>query len=510
MMKKLLSIFTVLLLVSMLAVSVFAADAKNATLAISSADGTALVPGETVDVYIVLSPAEAVSTKDKDKYYGMVYRPTNSTKPGDTVTSNNSDILEQSFAIEWDSAYFSLQGTVVGTTEAGKEHSNDGSTKVAAYLGSSAADLYWSAAVNGTSGVSPAVENTERVGSGDDAGKKFEGVTIAYSETFTCHQINIAINSDTEESFNDSHKNAIVAKLTFYVKNTGDEASTKITLADSHKCGNKKTNTTDNGSAALNLTVAAAGCNHLNEEGKPNASGDIELVDSTCISAGSMTFTCAACREKAVIEIEKKAHKFEKEDGEPNVVVTLEPTCTTNGSSEIRCVSCEKAVKENSETEVPALGHVLSTGEPAWKHVVVSLRNCVDDGKAFYYCAMCHGVADVYTSETEAPATDADVKALWFYNPENSRFYKNAEFTDLNIRGQSEMVSGTALGISPASGHKIEKKNGKYTCTNTWCPGDPFVRYVGSDNKSSFSKGASKDDYISYESAIDYFAELTV
>ena len=71
---------------------------------------------------------------------------------------------------------------------------------------------------------------------GDDAGKKFNGVTIAYSEKFTCHQINIDINSDTEESFNDSHKNAIVAKLTFYVKNTGDEASTKITLADSHKC----------------------------------------------------------------------------------------------------------------------------------------------------------------------------------------------------------------------------------------------------------------------------------
>ncbi|MBQ6613832.1 MAG: hypothetical protein IIX18_00775, partial [Clostridia bacterium] len=195
MMKKLLSIFTVLLLVSLLAVSVFAADAKNATLAISSADGTALVPGETVDVYIVLSPAKPVSTNDKDKYYGMVYRPTNSTKPGDTVTSNNSDILEQSFAIEWDSAYFSLQGTVVGTTEAGKEHSNDGSTKVVAYLGSSAADLYWSAAVKGTSKgtseVSPAVEDTEREGSGDDAGKKFNGVTIEYSEKFTCHQINI-------------------------------------------------------------------------------------------------------------------------------------------------------------------------------------------------------------------------------------------------------------------------------------------------------------------------------
>ncbi len=78
----------------------------------------------------------------------------------------------------------------------------------------------------------------------------------------------------------------------------------------------------------------------------------------TCTEGGTKTVACTACGEKQTETLDALGHSFK-------VVVTKEPTCLDAGLQHEACEreGCD-VVKEDSETEVAALGH--DWNEPEW------------------------------------------------------------------------------------------------------------------------------------------------
>lgn len=118
---------------------------------------------------------------------------------------------------------------------------------------------------------------------------------------------------------------------------------TEAGLTASKRC------TRECGTTEAGTTIPATG--HTWNEGAVTAA-------PTCTESGTKTVACTACGEKQAETLDALGHSFK-------VVVTKEPTCLDAGLQHEACEreGCD-VVKEDSETEVAALGH--DWNEPEW------------------------------------------------------------------------------------------------------------------------------------------------
>ena len=115
-----------------------------------------------------------------------------------------------------------------------------------------------------------------------------------------------------------------------------------------------------------------------------NAEHDFETitVEATCTTDGSVTTRCTICGEETVEVIPALGHK--------NETVTVEATCTKDGSVTTKCTVCGEETVE----VIPATGHDYKCVETG--------ATCGQDGSKVFTCGNC---ADTYTEVI--PATGA-------------------------------------------------------------------------------------------------------
>ena len=477
MMKKLLSIFTVLLLASVLAVGAFAASAQLVLDGTETVDTDALVNQEQFTVYVVLSPMTVNSSN-------MYYRPAGSTHGGKGFTS--ADIASQTFTIDW-SAYADYLTLVGYEVSQDRDSTADFTSK-----GSSDADLYWAKAIYPTgTGSRAKVNDLEPTVNDTTVANGVLSVSFAReSGLFTGYRVDGSVAN-----------NAVVAKFTFKViKEDRTDKEINLTLKDNYVINNAAASEEQ---FNLSVTVAAAtGCFHTVESDRVN--NKISEVVASCTVPGSVTFTCSECSEVVTENTGYAPHNYTNADGSDNVYVYPAPTCTTEGASVVKCTACGFK-NEETKTTLPANGHAFANGDAAWATIEISKKSCTVDGKVAYYCQVCHALLKNAPVDGD-PLKDAEVYTDWYYN--DGHYYRDAALSNERF-GVSAPANSVKVDLS--SGHNIVKVNGKYRCTNEGCEGDILVRYVGATNKNGASSiGATKDDYISYQDAIDYFASLNL
>ena len=99
--------------------------------------------------------------------------------------------------------------------------------------------------------------------------------------------------------------------------------------------------------------------------------GEPVTVEATCTADGSTTTTCRTCGEKTVETIKATGHAW----SEP---VIVEATCTADGSKTTTCANCDEKTVET----IKATGH-------AWGEPVIVAATCTKDGSKTTSCANC-------------------------------------------------------------------------------------------------------------------------
>ena len=110
----------------------------------------------------------------------------------------------------------------------------------------------------------------------------------------------------------------------------------------------------------------------------------------TCTEAGEKVFTCTVCKEKKTEEIEQKGHNWNEAPS-----VDKKPTCTEPGKESIHCGTCN-AIKEDSEKEIPAIGH-KEILDKAVKPTCI--ESGLTEGK---HCSVC---GEILKIQEKVPAT---------------------------------------------------------------------------------------------------------
>lgn len=95
--------------------------------------------------------------------------------------------------------------------------------------------------------------------------------------------------------------------------------------------------------------------------------------EATCMGTGTKTYTCTVCGEVKTEVITATGHRHQ--------TVTIEPSCTVDGSTVATCIYCGDSYVV---TSTPALGHDWDETE-----AVVTAPGCETEGYTTYTCARC-------------------------------------------------------------------------------------------------------------------------
>ena len=116
------------------------------------------------------------------------------------------------------------------------------------------------------------------------------------------------------------------------------------------------------------------GCNEVESEVIPatgHTFGEWEVTTpATCETEGQETRTCADCNETETRVIKALGHDLKE-------TIVKAPTCTETGSKKVACTRCDY---EDSQVEIPALGHKWDDG------VVTKTPTCTEAGVKTFTC----------------------------------------------------------------------------------------------------------------------------
>lgn len=163
---------------------------------------------------------------------------------------------------------------------------------------------------------------------------------------------------------------------------------------------------------------------------------------------------CSVCKDK---EGEPLGHKIDE------IVTSVEPTCTKQGTGEGKCTVCGETVK----SEIPALGH--EPGE--WE--VVKEATFYEGGKKAKLCIVCGEEV-----ENEDYELSDEEKMKWYKRACESISYKSIARTPDDYKGKNAVIKGEVSYIVE------ENKDGKsmymiYTRSTYGCYiEDPFYIFI--------------------------------
>lgn len=461
--KRILALFSVLLLAVLMTAAVSAADGVNLQLATAGTgvDLSALEEGQTFDVYVTVGPTKQIGSNPN-----YIYRVAE-----DTVTAapnkNTNKLTAENFAITWDTASLEVSAvsTYPGSPSTTLQSAGDG--LYYAFLGSAIGtklDLDVSAYGTGSN-------NTG-------------SLSISYDGSTTAAAGFIIRGEKT--TLSSAPATVVVAKITFKVVTGAEGGDETVSMVNTYTYnGTAKTNPTSTVSVGV-----VKGCAHENKTALTPAQlteKGLENITVTCYQEGVTWYQCNSdCGKVVSIFTEKLPHNFNKEAA----LVGHEPTCLSDGKKAMYC-SNDGCTEYDADTVTTAaqLGHSTDTDHHAY-----DAPSCTDDGYDLYYCVRCGYVT---------PTVDGDFTPI---------VYANGNFTT-PVGAAAECPDAVKLAATGHNWVADRTENGVtyYVCSND-CGADEqevsvadTVRYVSTNGGGD---GSSVDSTVTLAAAFDAFKDL--
>ena len=196
----------------------------------------------------------------------------------------------------------------------------------------------------------------------------------------------------------------------------------------------------------------------------------------TCEEKGSTTYKCATCGETKTEETAALGHKWEKG-------AVTEPTCDKKGSTAYKCSACGETKSE----EIAALGHKWDNG------TVTTKPTCTEKGSTTYKCTACGETKTEATSALGHKWGNGTVTVEPTQDTAGSRTYKCSvcgETKTETIAALSHTHENTSVVTAPTC---TEQGYTTYTCTS--CGETSKGDYVDAKGHSYATTWSWSDDY---------------
>ena len=196
----------------------------------------------------------------------------------------------------------------------------------------------------------------------------------------------------------------------------------------------------------------------------------------TCEEKGSTTYKCATCGETKTEETAALGHKWEKG-------AVTEPTCDKKGSTAYKCSACGETKTE----EIAALGHKWDNG------TVTTKPTCTEKGSTTYKCTACGETKTEATAAAGHKWDNGTVTVEPTQDSAGSRTYKCSvcgETKTETIAALSHTHENTTTVTAPTC---TEQGYTTYTCTT--CGESSKGDYVDAKGHSYATTWTWSEDY---------------